>query len=145
MIVTTLASIKDELLHLMVHISSAHTCRNGEVCGLPHIKFHGLRHSATTLLMYLSGSDAKTVQTITGHGSAKFVFDVYNHPLMSNQKNLVDKLEQVMYNTDPQPEQQSLPGSLSLEDIMRAMKKGPLLAKKVFSALDTGVALTVAV
>ena len=71
--------------------------RNADL-DLPLIVFHRLHHSATTLLMYLSGSDAKTVQSITGHASAEFVFDTYNHSLMSRQRSLIDKLEQVMYN-----------------------------------------------
>ena len=90
----------------------------------------------TTLLMYLSGSDAKTVQTITGHSSAKFVFDVYNHPLMSKQKLLVEKLEGVMYGTSPQPERQTDTTGITAEEILASMRKDPLLAKKVFSALD---------
>ena len=105
--------------------------------GLPKIVFHGLRHSATTLLMYLSGSDAKTVQTITGHGSAKFVFDVYNHPLMSKQKLLVEKLERVMYHDESNdvPLGQTISASASAEAILQAIKKDPLLAQEVFSAL----------
>jgi integrase len=34
MTMAALAEMSDELLHLMVHIASAHACRNGELCGL---------------------------------------------------------------------------------------------------------------
>jgi integrase len=34
MMLSALHNISDEMLHLMVHIASAHTCRNGELCGL---------------------------------------------------------------------------------------------------------------
>ena len=89
--------------------------------------------------MYLSGSDAKTVQSITGHGSAKFVFDVYNHPLMSKQKLLVQKLEHAMYhgyqNDVPLPSEETASEALSAEAILQALKKDPLMAQQVFSAL----------
>jgi len=114
--------------------------RNGERLGLPYIEFHGLRHSATTLLMYLSGSDAKTVQSITGHSSAKLVFDVYNHPLMDNQRLLVKKLEHVLYGTAPQLELVSNPTNLSVEDVLLAIRNNPLIAQEVFSALHAEAA-----
>jgi len=114
--------------------------RRNENLELPHIKFHGLRHSATTLLMYLSGSDAKTVQTMTGHGSAKFVFDVYNHPLMDRQKDLVQKLERVMYEMPPQADAKTIQNNLSIEDILLATRKDPLFAQEVYSALLAEVA-----
>jgi len=108
--------------------------------GLPFIKFHGLRHSATTLLMYLSGSDAKTVQTITGHTSAKLVFDVYNHPLMENQKLLIEKLERVMYEKSTQGDLIPETLQLSTDDILRTLRKNPLLHQEVISALRAEVA-----
>jgi integrase len=114
--------------------------RNGEKLSLPYIKFHGLRHSSTTLLMQLSGSDAKTVQAITGHSSAKFVFDVYNHPLMDNHKQLVKKLELAMYGTVPRHEYEINQVNISLEDILSAIRKNPLLHKEVVSALYAKVA-----
>jgi len=110
--------------------------------GLPTIVFHSLRHSAATLLMYLSGSDAKTVQTITGHSSAKLVFDVYNHPLMNHQKQLVEKLERVMYHGERPDSPEQAEEFAQIATMIEAMKKDPLLAQKVFSALHADVAAT---
>lgn len=115
--------------------------RNGEELGIPIIKFHWLRHSAITLLMYLSGSDAKTVQTITGHDSAQFVFDVYNHPLMNHQKLLIEKLECAMYGNPQQTQQQNKTADLSVEDIIESIRKDPKMAQEVFTALHAEVAL----
>jgi len=103
---------------------------------LPHIVFHGLRHSATTLLMYLSGSDAKTVQSITGHSSAKMVFDVYNHPLMNNQQRLVQKLESAMCqdNANDCPDY-ATQNNDTVKSLLTAIKKDPSVLKQVFSTL----------
>ena len=108
--------------------------RNKEL-ELPHIVFHRLRHSAATLLMYLSGSDAKTVQSITGHSSAEFVFDVYNHPLMSRQRTLISKLESVMYGS----EQVCINSEAAA--ILQAMNDNPAIARDVLSALYATVAV----
>jgi hypothetical protein len=115
--------------------------RNKEL-DLPYIKFHGLRHSATTLLMYLSGSDAKTVQSMTGHSSAKLVFDVYNHPLMSHQKQLIKKLEHAMYGTPPQIGTENDLSQVSTEIILNTIRNNPLLQQEVISALHAKAAAT---
>jgi integrase len=97
--------------------------------GLPAIVFHGLRHSSTTLLMSISSSDAKTVQSVTGHHSAKFVFDEYNHAVPSKQKELVRKLENVLYGDEKKAE------NISAESLLSAIKENPSLAQEVLSAL----------
>ena len=106
--------------------------RHGEELGLPFINFHGLRHSAVTFLMYLSGSDAKTVQSISGHASAKMVFDVYNHQILMNQVSLIEKLGKMVYpDRQLSVTQDSESNNLSIEAIMEEIKRNPLLAQQV--------------
>ena len=119
--------------------------RNGEKLGLPFIVFHGLRHSAITLLMILSGADTEVVKSISGHSNSKSqAFNGYDHSLMVRQKLLIQKLERVLYGTDPQIELNIDPSNLPLEHILLVIRKNPLLAQEVYSALHAEVAVTAA-
>ena len=46
--------------------------------GLPHIRFHDLRHTFATLALQ-NGVDVKTVSSMLGHYSAGFTLDIYAH------------------------------------------------------------------
>ena len=46
--------------------------------GLPHIRFHDLRHTFATLALQ-NGVDVKTVSSMLGHYSAGFTLDTYAH------------------------------------------------------------------
>ena len=46
--------------------------------GLPHIRFHNLRHTFATLALR-NGVDVKTVSSMLGHYSAGFTLDTYAH------------------------------------------------------------------
>ena len=46
--------------------------------GLPHIRFHDLRHTFATHAL-ASGVDAKTLSGILGHTNASFTLDIYTH------------------------------------------------------------------
>lgn len=46
--------------------------------GLPHIRFHDLRHTFATHAL-ASGVDAKTLSGILGHTNASFTLDTYTH------------------------------------------------------------------
>jgi integrase len=58
--------------------------------GIPHIRFHDLRHSAATILL-MKGVHPKVVQEILGHSSISMTMDVYSHVLPSMQKEVMDK------------------------------------------------------
>ena len=58
--------------------------------GLPHMRFHDLRHSAATILLSM-GVHAKVVQELLGHSTISMTMDVYSHVLPSMQKDAMDK------------------------------------------------------
>ena len=49
-----------------------------EAADLPTITFHGLRHTAATLLLYL-GEHPKVVQELLGHAEITTTLDIYSH------------------------------------------------------------------
>jgi integrase len=60
--------------------------------GLPHIRFHDLRHSAASILL-AKGVNPKVVQELPGHSSIKMTMDIYSHlipPLRSTVKDLMN-------------------------------------------------------
>lgn len=58
--------------------------------GLPHIRFHDLRHSAATLLLSM-GVHVKVVQEILGHSNISMTADTYSHVLPSMQEEAMGK------------------------------------------------------
>ncbi|HZO72828.1 MAG TPA: tyrosine-type recombinase/integrase [Ktedonobacteraceae bacterium] len=58
--------------------------------GLPHIRFHDLRHSAATLLLSM-GVEMKVIQEILGHSNIAMTADVYSHVSLSMQKVAMSK------------------------------------------------------
>ena len=55
--------------------------------GLPHLRFHDLRHSAATILLIM-GVHPKVVQEILGHSQISVTLDVYSHALPSMQDDV---------------------------------------------------------
>ena len=62
--------------------------------GLPHLTFHGLRHSSATMSIN-EGLPAKSISGRLGHSSIGITMDLYGHYLQSADKVMADKLEQV--------------------------------------------------
>ena len=60
--------------------------------GLPHMRFHDLRHSAATLLLSMD-VNAKVVQEILGHSNISMTMDTYSHVLPSMQREAMGKWE----------------------------------------------------
>ncbi len=54
--------------------------------GLPHIRFHDLRHTCATLL-FSQGTHPKLVQELLGHATIAMTLDTYSHflPSMGDQ------------------------------------------------------------
>ena len=62
--------------------------------GLPRIKFHDLRHTHATLLLY-AGVDIKTISKRLGHSTIQKTMDVYTHVIQeldANASTLIDTI-----------------------------------------------------
>jgi integrase len=57
--------------------------------GLPHMRFHDLRHSAATILLSMN-IHPKVVQGVLGHSTINMTLDTYSHVLPSMQKDVID-------------------------------------------------------
>ena len=62
-----------------------------EEIGLPHLKFHGLRHTFATQLI-ASKADVKTVSAILGHSDITTTLNPYVHPSRDDKRNALSKL-----------------------------------------------------
>ena len=58
--------------------------------GLPHIKFHALRHSCISLLANNTAFSMKQIQDYAGHGDFLTTFNVYSHADNSAKKTEMD-------------------------------------------------------
>ena len=58
--------------------------------GLPHKRFHDLRHSTATILLTM-GVHPKVVQEILGHSNISMTMDTYSHLLPSMQDDATHK------------------------------------------------------
>lgn len=66
-----------------------------EKAGLPHMKFHGLRHSAATLLLQ-ANVNPKIVAEMLGHSSVALTLDCYSHVVGNMQEIAVGKVEALL-------------------------------------------------
>jgi integrase len=60
--------------------------------GLPHMRFHDVRHSAATILLTMD-VHPKVVQELLGHSSITMTMDTYSHLLPSMQKEAMDGMD----------------------------------------------------
>ena len=60
--------------------------------GLPHLSFHGLRHTAASL-MIAGGVHAKAIADILGHSSITVTMDTYGHLLKGVGEEAINVLE----------------------------------------------------
>ncbi len=58
--------------------------------GLPHMHFHDLRHSATTILLSM-GVNMKVIQELLGHSDISITLGLYSHLMPSMQHDVTDK------------------------------------------------------
>ena len=63
-----------------------------ERAGLPHMRFHDLRHACASLLL-AGGIHPKVVQERLGHASISTTMDTYSHTLPSLQADAAEKVE----------------------------------------------------
>lgn len=63
--------------------------------GLPHMRFHDLRHSTATLLLTL-GVHPKIVQELLGHSQIFVTLDIYSHILPTLQKEAMQQFNDAL-------------------------------------------------
>jgi integrase len=63
--------------------------------GLPHIRFHDLRHTAATLLLQL-GEHPKVVQERIGHATIGVTMDIYSHVMPDLQRDAATRLDRLL-------------------------------------------------
>jgi integrase len=63
--------------------------------GLPHLRFHDLRHSCASFLL-AQGVPPKVVQEILGHSSITVTMDVYGHLLPGAKREAADKMDDLL-------------------------------------------------
>ena len=66
-----------------------------EKAGLPHMRFHDLRHSAATLLL-AQGVHPKVVQERLGHSTITVTMDIYSHVMPTLQREAAAILDAVL-------------------------------------------------
>lgn len=59
--------------------------------GIPHLKFHGLRHSFATRCIE-GKADYKTVSVLLGHSKISTTLDLYVHPGNDQKKRCIDRM-----------------------------------------------------
>lgn len=73
---------------------------------LPPLPFHGLRHTAATLLIG-QGVHAKTISARLGHSSISTTMNIYGHALRSADREAADKLDILFIGTSKQVQGQA--------------------------------------
>ena len=63
--------------------------------GLPHHRFHDLRHSAATFLL-AQGFTLEDVKNLLGHSSIVLTSNTYGHVLEHRQRQVADGLDSVL-------------------------------------------------
>jgi integrase len=63
--------------------------------GLPHQRFHDLRHCAATMLLE-QGVDIAVVSRVLGHASMAFTMDVYGHLTPRMSQDAADRMDAVL-------------------------------------------------
>ncbi|HEX9037463.1 MAG TPA: tyrosine-type recombinase/integrase, partial [Ktedonobacterales bacterium] len=66
--------------------------------GLPNIRFHDLRHTAATLMLW-QGIHPKVVSEMLGHASVAITLDLYSHVLPNMQREAVERMNTLL--SDP--------------------------------------------
>lgn len=62
---------------------------------IPHLKFHGLRHSFATRCIE-SKCDYKTVSVILGHANISTTLNLYVHPNLEQKKRCIDRMTKLL-------------------------------------------------
>ena len=69
--------------------------------GIPHMVFHGLRHTFATRCIE-SGCDCKTVSVILGHSNVATTLNLYVHPNLDQKKRCISRMNKFLHSHDDQ-------------------------------------------
>ncbi len=69
--------------------------------GLPHQRFHDMRHACASLLLAMGVPD-HVVMNILGHSSISITKNIYAHVYPSMQREAADKMGQALFGTNPE-------------------------------------------
>jgi len=110
----------------------------GSELGIPHLKFHELRHTSVSIYMDITNNNAKHVQSISGHSSAQMIFDRYQHT--SDAKRIVaNKMADTLGKGLTPQKDESDPSQTVNENVLAQLigliKSDPLLQQKIATAL----------
>jgi integrase len=64
--------------------------------GLPHVRFHDLRHTNATIML-ASNVSAKVASSRLGHSSIGITMDLYTHVLQNMEVEAAEKLNKIIY------------------------------------------------
>ncbi|WP_304596191.1 tyrosine-type recombinase/integrase [Faecalibaculum rodentium] len=80
------------MVALVNHLQSSQTPRSvGILLGIPHRKFHCLRHTFATNCI-ACGCDYKSLSQLLGHANVTTTMDLYVHPQMELKRQCVEHL-----------------------------------------------------
>lgn len=81
--------------HTMHDIITRYNAGKLESEQIPHIPFHGLRHTSATLLI-ASKQDVRTVSSRLGHAQASTTMNIYAHALKETDRKAANALEEIL-------------------------------------------------
>lgn len=81
--------------HTMHDIITRYNAGKPEAEQIPHIPFHGLRHTSATLLI-ASKQDVRTVSSRLGHAQASTTMNIYAHALKETDRKAANALEEML-------------------------------------------------
>lgn len=74
-----------------------------ERAGIPHVRFHDMRHSNATWLL-LSGVDVRTVAAHLGHAQTSTTLDIYAHVISAVQEQTANAIDGLFSAVQQEPE-----------------------------------------
>jgi integrase len=86
----------------LLGLSAAELLSAAERAGLPHIRFHDLRHTAATLLLGL-GIHPKIVSELLGHSQIGITLDLYSHVTATMQQEAMRAFEGLLGSQEGPP------------------------------------------
>ena len=87
-----LTAVKNERLYPIIYVTALY--------GLPHIRFHDLRHTCASMLLS-EGYGLKDVQEWLGHSDIKMTANIYGHLDIRRKRSIANGLEQALPRLKP--------------------------------------------